>query len=125
MRRFFRKPVRLCCALILLISSAAIAQDRATTSGYSPRGESLLALVQWRIAGRDGHLRCEVLQEAANLHTRVLTIYKEEGNNLLKIFSFSNARFHPQRISARRLQREAVYNLGWRKCVSFPRFCVC
>ena len=58
------------------------------TSGYSPRGESLLALVQWRIAGRDGHLRCEVLQEAANLHTSVLTIYKEEGNNLLKIFSF-------------------------------------
>jgi hypothetical protein len=88
MRRFFTKPVRLYCALILLISSAAIAQERAKTSGYSPRGESLLALVQWRIAGRDGHLRCEVLQEAANLHTRVLTIYRENGNNLAKIFSF-------------------------------------
>jgi hypothetical protein len=88
MRRFFTKPVRLCCVLTLLISSAAIAQERAKTSGYSPRGESLLALVQWRIAGRDGHLRCEVLQKAANLHTRVLTIYREDGNNLAKIFSF-------------------------------------
>jgi len=88
MRRFFTKLVGLCCALILLILSAAIAQERAKTSGYSPRGGSLLALVQWRVAGRDGHLRCEVLQEATNLHSRVLTIYREDGNNLAKIFSF-------------------------------------
>lgn len=88
MRRFFPKPVRLFCALILLISSAAIAQERTKTSGYSPSGDRLLALAQWRIAGRDGHLRCEVLQEAANLHSRVLTIYREDGNNLAKIFGF-------------------------------------
>ena len=89
MRRFFTKPVPLCCALILLVSSsAAIAQEQPKVSGYSLRAESLLALVQWRIAGRDGHLRCEVLQEASNLHARVLTIYRENGNSLAKIFSF-------------------------------------
>lgn len=91
MRRFLPKPMRLCCALMLLISSAAIAQERARTSGDSPRRDNLLASVQWRVAGRDGHLRCEVSQEADNLHTRVLTIYREDGNNLAKIFSFETA----------------------------------
>jgi len=72
------------------MSATAIAQEPAktVTSAYSPRGENLLALVRWRVPGSEGHLLCEVLQEAAASPSRVLTVYRDDGAKLSKLFRF-------------------------------------
>src|SRR5229473_1629728 len=93
MRLFITKVVGFCLGLALLVSATLVAQEVAKTpTSYPPRGENLLALVRWRVTGNEGHLLCEVTQDTvasgAGSPTRVLTIFREDGTKLAKLFNF-------------------------------------
>jgi hypothetical protein len=53
---------------------------------------NLVAAVRWRVAGKQGHLRCEVGEQASVVKDdgimRTLTIYRELDGKLAKIFTF-------------------------------------
>jgi hypothetical protein len=55
-------------------------------------GKKVLALVHWRVAGNQGHLVCEVSQVTDTTQggspSRELTVYREDGAKLTKIFGF-------------------------------------
>jgi hypothetical protein len=93
MRLFSIIATGFCLSLALLVSATLVAQEVAeTATSDPPRGENLLALARWRVAGTEGHLLCEVKQEIAAtgvaLPTRVLTIYREDGAKLVQVFKF-------------------------------------
>lgn len=85
------------CFITLVLSIMAFAQDSdqtITRSSLPPPGK-LLSLVRWRVVGKEGHLLCVVSQERANasgpsLPTRVLTIYREDGDKLIRIYKFES-----------------------------------
>jgi hypothetical protein len=94
MKRFLTKWPGLWLTLTVLLSATVVAQETAKIE-TSPRvaGEkNLVAAVQWRVAGKQGHLRCEVWQQASvakdNGFTRTLSIYREHDGTLAKVFTF-------------------------------------
>src|SRR6266571_2644546 len=93
MRLFVTIAAGFCFGLALLASATLVAQELPKSAPSDPsRGENLLTLVRWRVTGNEGHLRCEVSQETAASNaaspTRVLTIYREDGAKLVRIFKF-------------------------------------
>src|SRR5258706_49417 len=92
MRLFITRAAGFCFGLALLVPATLVAQELAKTATSNPsRGENLLALVRWRVTGHEGHLRCEVSQENASdaaSPTRVLTIFREDGAKLVRVFKF-------------------------------------
>jgi hypothetical protein len=91
MKMLISKAKRFCCGLTLLLSVSAVAQESpntATTATVSPK---VVALAPWRVSGKEGRLFCEVSQRETSSNKasmRVLTIYRAEGTNLVRIFSF-------------------------------------
>lgn len=91
-----RKLVGL-CFVALAVSIIAFGQDSNQTvprSSLPPAGK-LLSLVRWRVEGKQGHLLCLVSEERANrgevsLPTRVLIIYREDGDKLTEIYKFES-----------------------------------
>jgi hypothetical protein len=78
---------------LTLIVSATVAQELPkTATSYPSRGEKLLASVRWRVTGKEGHLLCGVSEKPAasdaSLPTRILTIFREDGTKLVRVFKF-------------------------------------
>lgn len=94
MKPFITTAAGFCFGLILLVPATAVAQepDKTATSAHLFRRENLLALARWRVTAKEGHLLCEVSEEtaasAANSPTRILTIFREDGTKLVKVFKF-------------------------------------
>jgi hypothetical protein len=93
MTLFITRAAGFYVGLALLASATLVAQEPGKSATSDPsRRENLLALVRWRVAGHEGHLRCEVSQVAAASDsaspTRVLTIFREDGAKLVRVFKF-------------------------------------
>ncbi len=94
--RPFTRITRPCFALTLLILFVAVAEGQTNTaSAASPSGgEKLVATAQWRVAGKQGRLLCQVSEQSLDAErspTRVLSIYREEGAKLARIFNFETS----------------------------------
>jgi hypothetical protein len=85
------------CFVTLAVSIIAFCQDSNHTiprSSLPPAG-NLLSLVRWRVEGKQGHLLCVISEERANkggasLPTRVLNIYREDGDRLIEMYEFES-----------------------------------
>jgi hypothetical protein len=93
MTLFIARKMRLCLGLTLLASFMAVGQEQANIASpvLPSGGGSVLALAQWRVAGKLGRLLCQVSQQSANADRspiRILSIYREEGAKLPKVFNF-------------------------------------
>ncbi len=90
--RPFTSTTRLCFGLMLLTLVVAVAEGQTKTASAASAsgGEKLVATTQWRIAGKQGRLLCQVSEraDAERSPTRVLSIYREEGAKLTKLFNF-------------------------------------
>lgn len=80
-------------SVAFFVAFTVSAQDsNQAVNPASPSAKNLLSLVRWRAGGKDGHLLCKVSQETAARDaaspTRVLTIYREDGDKLVRIFKF-------------------------------------
>jgi hypothetical protein len=94
MKLFATKRPRVCLTLTLLLSATAVAHQTAKkeTAAHVAGESKLVAAVQWRVTGKQGHLRCEVSQQTSAAKddslTRVLAIYREDEGKLAKVFTF-------------------------------------
>jgi hypothetical protein len=93
MKSIVSKMKTFCCAAALLLSFTAVAQESLNSAapGTDSSRKKIIALAPWRVSSKEGHLFSEVSQKQTNGHNgrlRVLTIYREEGNKLVKILSF-------------------------------------
>src|ERR1051325_2803069 len=94
MKLFIAKGLGLWLTLTILFSAMVAAQETAKmeTSPRAAGERNIVAAVQWRVAGKQGHLRCEVGQQASvakdDGFTRALSIYREHDGTLAKVFTF-------------------------------------
>ena len=93
MTQSLTRTIGLCFGLTLVASFVAVAQEPAKTASPVPAsgGGRVVALAQWRVAGKQGRLMCQVSQQSDNADSspiRVLSIYREEGANLPRILNF-------------------------------------
>jgi len=69
----------------------AMAQKKVEPPARQGGEGALLAFAPWRVAGREGHLVCEVSQQASSgvaIPMRVLTIYRKGAAKLATVFRF-------------------------------------
>jgi hypothetical protein len=95
MKSLNTRRIGLCLGVGLVLSSAVLAQELATTAtpAYLRPGESLLGLVRWRVSGKDGHLLSVISQTDAavskgQLPSRHLRIYREAEGKLTELYKF-------------------------------------
>jgi hypothetical protein len=93
MTLFIARTMRLCFSFTLLVSFMAVAQEPAHTAlPASPSGGvHIIAQAPWRVAGKQGHLLCQVSQQSTDTDRsplRILSIYREEGVERAKILNF-------------------------------------
>jgi hypothetical protein len=94
MKRFVDKTIKLWFVLTFFVALLAFAQERtaAIPSTSSFGEENLLATAPWRVAGKEGHLLCRVLERNVrgedNLPLQEMVIYRKEGKRLTRIFNF-------------------------------------
>ena len=85
-----------CINFCFLVPHTVSAQNSpgSEMSGQFGLEKKLIATVGWRVAGKQGHFRCEVTQVSSTTDvsfTRVLTIYREENGKLTKVFAFETS----------------------------------
>ena len=94
MTPFVTRKIRLWFSLTFLVLLVAVAQGQtgARLPIIGSFGEKVLALAPWRVAGKQGHLFCQVSQHPASdddrSPMRVLTIYREEEADQARIYDF-------------------------------------
>lgn len=92
MKRLISTAASFWFSLSLLLTCTAGAQESAKNeTSKRIAGESKpVAVVQWRVTGKQGHLRCEVWNQISSTKngplTRVFTIY--DDGKLAKVFEF-------------------------------------
>jgi len=94
MRPFTINGARIWFTLMLLVSATVAAQETAKLGTLAAASDesNLVAAVSWRVANKQGHLRCEVRQQNSaakdSVPTRTLSIYREDDGGHAKIFAF-------------------------------------
>lgn len=95
MRLLNTRRVGRCLIVVLVLSSAILAQEstKTATPAYLRSGESVLGLARWRVSGREGHLLSVISQTEAtvskdHLPRRLLRIYREDEGKLTELYKF-------------------------------------
>ena len=96
MRQFTVVVTKLCFFLTVLTVLVGIAGwQTKTVSAAPPSGHGkLVATAQWRVAGKKGHLLCQVYERRVDnerSQIRAMSIYREEDAKLEKILNFETS----------------------------------
>lgn len=81
-------------AVMLRVSATVVGQKTTKAGNQAAASDetNLVAAVRWHVAGKQGHLRCEVWQQNSAATdsgpTRALSVYREDDGGHRKIFAF-------------------------------------